>query len=278
MITALYLEIIHGSIKPKKMLKKILNLIKNSSYALGLLKHIFKIEDPNYSKIFGNKFYFHDKPSFLITFDEIFQKGIYTFHCDNSTPVIIDCGANMGLSLLFFSQNYPNSTIYAFEPDNSVLDVLQKNIQTFEIKQVTLFKKAVWSTNGIFEFFTDKGMGGRIGMEYNNQTPSKVETIRLKDFIGDKRIDFLKMDIEGAEYNVIEDCEPILHQIENIFIEYHSIIEEEQKLDNILLILKRNGFRYHLSQSFSRQRPFIDNNLNCENMDLAINIYAYKNI
>jgi hypothetical protein len=84
------------------------------------------------------------------------------------------------------------------------------------------------------------------------------------------------MDIEGAEFMVVKDCEPVLKQIDNIFIEYHSMIDEEQKLDDLLLILKRNGFRYHLSQSFSRNKPFVDINLSCEKTDMAINIYGYK--
>lgn len=119
-------------------------------------------------------------------------------------------------------------------------------------------------------------MGGRLANNYLDQTPTKVEAIRLKDFIADKHIDLLKMDIEGAEYLVVKDCEPILKQIENIFIEYHSMENEEQKLDELLLILKRNGFRYHLSQSFSRSKPFIDKDLVNEKIDLAINIYGYK--
>jgi hypothetical protein len=113
-------------------------------------------------------------------------------------------------------------------------------------------------------------MGGRLANNYLDQTPTKVETIRLKDFIADKHIDLLKMDIEGAEYLVVKDCEPILKQIENIFIEYHSMENEEQKLDELLLILKRNGFRYHLSQSFSRSKPFIDKDLVNEKIDMAI--------
>lgn len=251
-----------------KVLKRIVKLLEP--------KLTDVIEEPGYSELFGKPFFYHHKGSFEDTFQEIFKKGIYTFSSKNDYPIIIDCGANMGLSLLFFSLNYPNSKIYAFEPDKSVIPYLEKNIVSYKMNNVTLFKKAVWDKNEILEFFTDEGMGGRLANSYSDQVPTKVEAIRLKDFIADKHVDFLKMDIEGSEYLVIQDCESKLNQVDNIFIEYHSIENEEQKLDNLLLILKRNGFRYHLSQSFSRNRPFIDKGLLCEKIDLAINIFGYK--
>lgn len=249
-----------------KILKRIIRLIESKS----------NITNKGYTNVFGKNFHYHYKPAFDITFEELFKKGIYTFTTSNTSPIIIDCGANMGLSLLFFSINYPSAKIYAFEPDVSVLESLEKNIKTYQMDNVELIRKAVWNKNETLEFFTDKGMGGRLKCDYLDQIPTKVEAIRLKEFISDKHIDLLKMDIEGAEYIVIEDCESILDQIDNIFIEYHSMINEEQKLDELLLILKRNGFRYHLSQSFSRNKPFVDMDLVNEKIDLAINIYGYK--
>ncbi len=251
-----------------KILKKIIKLIEHKSQNI--------VEDPGYYELFGHFFYYHHKSAFEDTCQEILMKGIYTFNPTSTNPIIIDCGANMGLSLLFFSMNYPTAIIYAFEPDETVLETLEKNIGTYMMTNVELFKKAVWNKNEILEFFTDKGMGGRLVNNYENQTPVKVEAVRLKDFIADKHVDFLKMDIEGSEFVVIQDCEPLLNQIDKIFIEYHSVYDEEQKLDELLLILKRNGFRYHLSQSFSRNKPFVDEYLVCEKMDLAINVFAYK--
>ena len=84
------------------------------------------------------------------------------------------------------------------------------------------------------------------------------------------------MDIEGAEYRVLKNCEAVLKNVENIFVEYHSYINEEQHLEDLLQLLKQNGFRYHLKQSFSRRSPFIDKTVACENMDMAINIFAYR--
>lgn len=226
--------------------------------------------------LFEAKFYFHHGYSFHETFREIFENNIYEFKTDNLNPIIIDCGANMGLSILYFSKKYLNAEIIAFEPDEFVLPFLEKNIQSQNIRNVELFKSAVWTQETELEFYTDNGLGGRIGKEYNRQTPRIITAVRLRDFL-DKPIEMLKIDIEGSEFAVLKDCEDLLFNVNHIFIEYHSFYDEEQHLEDILNIVKRQGFRYHLKESFSRKKPFVDNKLVCERFDMAINIFAYKN-
>lgn len=226
--------------------------------------------------LFKKEFNYHYGLAFYDTYNEVFGSEIYEFKTKNSNPIIIDCGANMGLSILFFSIKFPNAEIIAFEPDDSVLPFLEKNIHSQGIKNVELHKKAVWNEETELTFYTDNGLGGRIGMEYDNQVPKIVKAISLRNFL-EKPIDMLKMDIEGSEYTVLKDCENLLHNINHIFVEYHSFYDEEQHLDDILNILKRQGFRYHLRQSFSRKKPFVDSKLVCEKFDMAINIFAYKN-
>ena len=181
----------------------------------------------------------------------------------------------MGLSVLYFSKLFPSSRILAFEPDETVLPFLEKNIESQNLKNVELHKKAIWIEEKELSFYTDNGLGGRIGVEYNNQKPTKIKSVRLRDFLN-QPIAMLKIDIEGAEYQVIKDCEDRLHNVQHMFIEYHSTYNEEQHLEDILLAIKNQGFRYHLSKSFSRRKPFVDKRLVCEKYDMAINVFAYK--
>jgi FkbM family methyltransferase len=225
--------------------------------------------------LFEKDFYYHHGNAFYNTYKEIFEKDIYEFSTKNIKPVIIDCGANMGLSVLYFSKKFPNSEIVAFEPDEAVLPFLEKNILAQDIKNVELFKKAVWIESTELKFYTDKGLGGRVGKEYINQNPKMIKSVRLRDFLN-RPIDMLKIDIEGPEYLILKDCEDFLCNVNHIFIEYHSFYDEEQHLDDLLSILKKAGFRYHLKESFSRKRPFIDNELVCERFDMAINVFAHK--
>jgi FkbM family methyltransferase len=225
--------------------------------------------------LFEKKFEYHLGVAFYHTYNEIFVDGIYQFPSKNETPTIIDCGANMGLSVLYFSKLFPEANIIAFEPDESVLPFLENNIKNYNLSNVKLFKNAVWTEETDLKFYTDNGMGGRVGNEYKEQNFKIIKALRLKDFLKSK-VDFLKIDIEGAEFEVLKDCQESLINVENIFVEYHSDINGEQHLDDILKILKINGFRYHLKESFSRKSPFIDNQIVCERFDLAINIFAVK--
>ncbi|RYH72779.1 FkbM family methyltransferase [Flavobacteriaceae bacterium 144Ye] len=227
-------------------------------------------------KIYDKEFYYHHENAFKCSFKEIIENEIYRFKPDSETPTIIDCGVNMGLSLLFFTKNYPKSKIIAFEPDPTVLPTLDRNISVFmEGKDITLLKKAVWVEETELDFFSDGGLGGRLQEEYKNKTPEKIKTVRLKSFLRSK-VDFLKLDIEGAEYDVLMDCKNELKNVDNVFVEYHSANNSTQKLDDILKLLKDSGFRYHLKESFSRDRPFIDKKIVCQRFDMAINIFAYK--
>jgi hypothetical protein len=155
------------------------------------------------------------------------------------------------------------------------LPFLEKNILNYNLNNVKLYKNAVWIEEKELKFYTDNGMGGRLGYEYKEQDYKLIKALRLKDFLN-KKIDFLKIDIEGAEYAVLKDCQDSLKNVDNIFVEYHSDINEHQHLDDVLKILKNTGFRYHLKESFSRKSPFINSQIVCERFDLAINIFAYR--
>lgn len=263
-----------------KMKKAIKNIFKYARYRLvysSFQRNLLETKNKQEGQIilFEKDFYYHYGLAFYDTYNEIFIGNIYEFNSATLKPIIIDCGANMGLSVLYFSLRFPNAEIVAFEPDDTVLPFLEKNIQSQGINNVVLQKKAVWNEETELTFFTDSGLGGRIGMEYENQAPKIIKAIRLKDYIS-QPIDMLKIDIEGAEYTVLKDCENLLHNVNHIFVEYHSFYDEEQHLEDILNILKRQGFRYHLRQSFSRNKPFVDKWLVCKKYDMAINIFAYK--
>ncbi|SOC78583.1 methyltransferase, FkbM family [Salinimicrobium sediminis] len=226
--------------------------------------------------LFNNNFFYHHGRAFYDSYREIFQKKIYQFKPVSKNPTIIDCGANMGLSTLFFSKYYPDAMVIAFEPDSYVFPFLKKNMKSQILENVHLEEKAVWISESSLDFYTDKGLGGRLNKEYSGQKSTRVETVRLKEILT-KKIDMLKLDIEGSEFDVLKDCEEKLYLVDHIFIEYHSTYNEGQHLDDILNLLKQSGFRYHLKESFSRNKPFVDHTLSCEKFDLAINIFGYRN-
>ncbi|WP_339880588.1 hypothetical protein [uncultured Algoriphagus sp.] len=82
-----------------------------------------------YTYIFGTPFRFHHAASFAVTYKELFQDELYKFNpAISESGVILDCGANMGLSVLYFSLHYPNHQIFAFEPEEAVFEILKENV------------------------------------------------------------------------------------------------------------------------------------------------------
>ncbi|MBE9241027.1 FkbM family methyltransferase [Synechocystis salina] len=225
------------------------------------------------TKFFSQDFKIVDSCTFLEGIREIFIGQIYAFNTNNRHPLIIDCGANIGLGSIYFKQLYPQSKIIAFEPDPQIYEILKFNLDSLGMSDVQISNTAVWNQESKLSFFKEGAFSGRIA-KVGDDNLIEVKTTRLKSLLGQK-IDFLKIDIEGAEYPVIKDCQELLKNVERIFIEYHSHYQEKQNLHDILAILTEEGFRYHIKEAYTSQRPFIDRPLML-NFDLQLNIFATR--
>jgi len=212
--------------------------------------------------------------SFLSQYKDIFVDKTYEFKTSSTEPLIYDCGANYGISCLYFKSIYPLCKIKAFEADPAISQLLQSNIAASGFSNVEIFNKAVWTSSGHIEFGVEGADGGSINLSSDKKI--KVASVRLKDLIeSENKIDMLKIDIEGSETDVIIDCGDCLNKIDNIFIEYHSWNNSPQKLDAILNVLAGNKFRYYIATVSQRAIPFI-NKCGDLNMDMQLNIFAYK--
>jgi len=230
---------------------------------------------PRTCKFEGQTLYTHDYISFVAGVYDLFQNDILKFKADNDSPYIIDCGANIGMSVLYFKMLYPNSTVVAFEADPLIFSYLEKNMKSCKFSKVQTINRAVWnSSDEILSFMSEGGVAGRIQEKLEGFTMVDVKTVRLKDFL-DRPVDFLKIDIEGAEYTVIQDCREKLPNVQNLFIEYHSFYDTEQHLDSLLAIVKDAGFRYHLTKVHTSRQPFVERELNL-GMDLQLNVFCYR--
>lgn len=235
----------------------------------------FKRFVPSKKQFLGNTIYIHDMASYQLGVEELFVSETYDFITNNPKPYIIDCGANLGMSLIYFKKLYPEATITAFEADEYIFSFLEKNIQSFGLKDVEIINKAVWNEECVKDFWVEGGAGGRLESEKSDGKYKSVTCTSLKPFLLERKVDFLKMDIEGAEYEVLKDCEEELNNVDNIFIEYHSFSNQFQNLDEILNIIKNAGFRYHIKEAFVRNKPFIERNVNA-GIDLQLNLFCYR--
>ena len=209
----------------------------------------------------------------LYSLKEIFVDDIYKMIFQTETPLIIDCGANIGLSILYMKKKFPSARIIAFEPDMFNYDLLEKNTGIY--KNIELRNQAVWNENTKLYFENTGTMGSSVIPAGKSSNQSFIDAIRLKDLLT-QRIDFLKLDIEGAEFKVIEDCRNSLHLIENLFIEYHGNFNQIKELNTIFEILRENAFFYYIKEAANvYPTPFYRGD-NKPVFDIQLNIFCFK--
>jgi FkbM family methyltransferase len=216
---------------------------------------------------------FTDNVALFGMLDEIFVRENYKFHSESNSPAIIDCGANIGLSVLYFKSQYPHAVIHAFEPDLAAYEKLVANMEANGFKDVFTYNAAVWIEDGELNFETDGSWGGHIGD--NASALGVTVKARKLDGLLDKRVDFLKIDIEGAESDVIMHAkELIANNVERLFFEWHSMTGVPQRLGEILAFFEQHGFRYHIKEASNKPTPFIYKPSG--RMDSQLDVFLWK--
>lgn len=229
--------------------------------------------EPARISINGFQFHVPDCLSFIWQYKDIFADKSYAFAAPDK-PTILDCGANIGSSVAFFKTEYPKADVIAYEADPSIFTYLNENVTANKIT-AQLHNKAVWIHNKGIEIASEGADGGGI---HAQGTKVQVESVDLAEELRRfAKVDLLKMDIEGAESAVVPHCENELHRVQNLFIEYHAYVGQEQNLGEILQVLSRQGFRYFIRPEADRPMPFINrqNKSNLQ-MDVQLNIFAYR--
>lgn len=226
----------------------------------------------------GRRITFPDAYWYLYSIQELFIEQVYKFSPRSATPYIIDCGSNIGLSIIYFKKCYPDCRVIGFEADPKIFELCKKNISTFNYNQnMQLVNKAVWINEGSIDFLPEGTLGGSIERinEEAMEGVIRIECVRLNDYLNEP-VDFLKIDIEGSELTVLKDCEKNLKNVNNLFVEFHGYTSREQNLDELLVIIKKAGFRYYIKESFPNLNyPFVEKTPT-SNFDILLNIFCYR--
>lgn len=187
---------------------------------------------------------------------ELYTRKYYNWSTPKPNPVIFDVGALIGETVLYFKEQFPRARITAFEPSPRSFALLKRNVRLNRLTDVKLVNVAVGKGRGRLDFYIDKnanhpwGRGDSLKTtkSANPQTSRivKVSVVKLSSYIrGD--IDLLKIDIEGAETEVIREIEPKLKHVRQLILEYHeSVYNPENKFPVIMQILKRQDFKTNI--------------------------------
>ncbi len=226
-------------------------------------------------QLFNTPLFFTDSVQLVSGLTEIFIEQVYKQYLDTN-PYIIDCGANIGLSIIYMKRQYPNARIIAFEPDETNYLLLSKNITSFNYKDVILKKEAVWVEDTILQFSSNASMSSKINNCCLDDNSIAVKAIRLKNLITEK-VDFLKIDIEGAEYAILRDIAERLYFVKNLFIEYHGTFNQNNELIKVLDIINKQGFSFYIKEAAELfDYPLIQNKRSDIEYDVQLNIFCFR--
>lgn len=180
----------------------------------------------------------------------LISKQLGIFFNPKNNIIIFDIGACEGLDSIKYSLQFPNSKIYSFEPLKGNIEIIKKNLVEYKIKNVNIVDKAL-SNKVSKEFFYVSSASAEKNepdWNYGNKSSSlyepnkeliqkhykwlqfkkkiEVETTTIYEFCINKNIqtiDFIHMDVQGAELNVLDGAKKILNNILLIWLEVENI-------------------------------------------------------
>lgn len=252
-----------------------------NSFDIGWIKEKFLKHQSDLNlkyHIYKNKYKiaFRNGPVFIFSINELFVEEFYKFKTPKDRPKIIDCGSYIGTSILYFKINYPNADVIGFEPDESNYAILKENLDNWNFSDTKVLNAAVWVKNGTISFHSTGNMVSKIETGIDKSANIKtVNSVRLNDLLIEE-IDFLKIDIEGAEYEVLKDCQDNLINVQNLFIEYHGNYDEIFKLNEIFQMLLQKKFKYYIKEAdVVYAKPFWNKEKKGD-YDMLLNIFAFR--
>lgn len=179
-------------------------------------------------------------------FDYVFKKQYHHPHLPilSEQPIILDLGSNIGLTVVDIKLMYPKSMVYGFEMDYDNYLLSLKN--TKGLSDVFIFNKAVWFENTTLSYNKMVNYDAyKLSINTDREIENKINvtTTTINQIIADNKIeviDYLKMDIEGAELEIFQNDLSWLSIVKEIKIEVHY---PPEKLNFFLKQLDSLGFK-----------------------------------
>ncbi len=179
----------------------------------------------------------------------------------NSVPikdgwVVIDIGAGLGDFAITVAREHPGSVVYAYEPFPESFTLLQENIELNRVSNVRAFPYAVGKRSETMCLETTTGIAVQhsTARTATSLNPGAVQVpgLSLADIFLNERLsrcDFLKVDCEGAEYDIfLHTDEETLRKIRHVCLEYHDGVTAFSHAD-LIQFFKENGFQVKIHPS-----------------------------
>jgi FkbM family methyltransferase len=140
--------------------------------------------------------------------------------------VIFDVGANCGATTVYLARHYPDAEIHSFEPATGPRSYLERNVATLPNVHVHPLGLAAADGEVPLYFGADDSITGSVYRRETNADESELVALRAAGpwvrSHGIDRIDVLKVDVEGAEADVISSLHELLPTVKALYLEYDS--------------------------------------------------------
>lgn len=163
-------------------------------------------------KYYGNDLYLRLGTSDQCVYDEVVLHKDYEFDLGFTPMTIVDAGANIGLSSVYYANRYPLAEIIAIEPEVSNFAMLERNVRPY--RHITPVRAALWNHEGLIHLSNPLGEQGQWNKwgttTTEDGTGEQVQAVSVRSLMGQfrlPRIDLLKVDIEGSEVEVFSTCD-----------------------------------------------------------------------
>ena len=142
---------------------------------------------------------------------------------EGNIPLVIDAGANIGASTLWFALNFPDCRVFAVEPDIGNFATLKRNCASRS--NVRLFNAGLWNKSTALSTVQDNGFGWACRVEERADGKTRVSSITIPELLaedGRLRPVIVKIDIEGAETEVLRSNNEWLDDVPLLIFEAHD--------------------------------------------------------
>jgi len=158
-------------------------------------------------------------------FEQVFIDRQAEFPVPCEPSVIVDAGANIGLTAIIFANRYPNAKILALEIDRHNFELLQENTKHYS--NITPVMNGLWSKKTKINILNPDASSWSFQAIDNGETnENTIPAVGVKDILKDyslSKIDLLKMDIEGGEMEIFENgVDDWINQVDMIAVEVHD--------------------------------------------------------
>ncbi len=198
-------------------------------------------------------------------FNEIFISNDYYFESITKSPLIVDCGANIGMSVLYFKRLFPDSKIIVFEPNPYAFALLKRNMEINNIENLELHNVALSDKETEISFYIDDNrgtLGGSVNKVRGGSNELKVPAKTLSGYLKNiSAADLIKIDVEGAESNLLTDLveSGMINKGKEYIIEYHHNMNgEKSRLSYFLEVFEAQGFNYNIRTTYKKVNSFQD--------------------